>query len=99
MNVGELSQFKQFQPLVQQMNELGKPKATSENGVGDTMTPFSNTSNPSSGPSFVDTMKQFVGDVNTLHKNSADLTESMLKGEPVEIHDVMLAAEKSKTAF
>lgn len=48
---------------------------------------------------FVETLNEFMGDVNTLQKESADQTARMLKGEPVDIHDVMITAEKAKTSF
>ena len=49
--------------------------------------------------SFADTMREFMGDVNNLQKESGELTARMLKGEPVVIHDVMIASEKAKTSF
>jgi flagellar hook-basal body complex protein FliE len=48
---------------------------------------------------FTDTLGEFVRDVNALQKESGDMTEKMLKGEPVDIHDVMIASEKAKTSF
>ena len=48
---------------------------------------------------FTDTLSSFVSDVNSLQKNSADLTDKMIKGEAVELHDVMIASEKAKTSF
>jgi flagellar hook-basal body complex protein FliE len=48
---------------------------------------------------FVDTVRELIGDTNALQKESGELTARMLKGEPVDIHDVMIAAEKSKTSF
>lgn len=51
------------------------------------------------GEKFSDTLKEFLGDVNSLQKDSAKQTERLLKGEPVDIHDVMISAEKAKTSF
>ncbi|GAB5466585.1 MAG: hypothetical protein Kapaf2KO_20210 [Candidatus Kapaibacteriales bacterium] len=48
---------------------------------------------------FKDTVKEFIGDVNSLQKESADMTQRMIKGEPVDIHDVMISAQKAKTSF
>jgi len=48
---------------------------------------------------FTDTLKELITDVNSLKKDSAELTERMIKGEPVDLHDVMIAAEKAKTGF
>jgi flagellar hook-basal body complex protein FliE len=49
--------------------------------------------------SFKDTVNEFMGDVNSLQKESADMTAAMIKGEPVDIHDVMISAQKAKTSF
>ncbi|MCX6147425.1 MAG: flagellar hook-basal body complex protein FliE [Candidatus Kapabacteria bacterium] len=49
--------------------------------------------------SFVDTLKEFVTDVNSLQVESSDSTARMLKGEPVDIHDVMISSQKAKTSF
>lgn len=58
------------------------------------------TKTPSqTGESFIDTLKQMIDDVNTLQKESHQLSENFIKGEPVELHDVMIAAEKAKTSF
>lgn len=50
-------------------------------------------------PSFSDTLKGFISDVNTMQKDSAKQSERFLKGEAVDVHDVMIAAEKAKTTF
>ncbi|MBM2815143.1 MAG: fliE [Ignavibacteria bacterium] len=49
--------------------------------------------------SFTDTLKEFISDVNTMQKDSAEQTERFIKGEPVDLHDVMITAEKAKTTF
>jgi flagellar hook-basal body complex protein FliE len=48
---------------------------------------------------FTNTLSSFVNDVNSLQKESGDMTERLIKGEPVDIHDVMIASEKAKTSF
>ena len=48
---------------------------------------------------FVDTLKTLVNDVNSQQVEAADATEKLIKGEPVDIHDVMISAEKAKTSF
>ncbi len=52
-----------------------------------------------SGTKFTDTLNQLIGDTNNLQKESAQMTESMIKGEPVDIHDVMISAQKARTSF
>ncbi|MCS6965427.1 MAG: flagellar hook-basal body complex protein FliE [Candidatus Kapabacteria bacterium] len=51
------------------------------------------------GSSFVDTLRAFITEVNTLQTEAAEYTERLMKGEPVELHDVMIAAEKARTSF
>ncbi len=53
----------------------------------------------SDGTKFTDTLNELISDVNTLQKQSSELTERFIKGEPVDIHDVMIASEKAKTGF
>ena len=48
---------------------------------------------------FADSLKEFIHDVNGFQKESDDLNDKMIKGEPVDLHDVMIAAEKAKTTF
>jgi flagellar hook-basal body complex protein FliE len=48
---------------------------------------------------FTDSLKELIDDTNSLQKDSAELTEKMIKGEPVDLHDVMIASEKAKTSF
>ncbi len=51
------------------------------------------------GGKFSDTLKELISDTNTLQIQSGELTERMIKGEPVDLHDVMIASEKAKTSF
>jgi flagellar hook-basal body complex protein FliE len=48
---------------------------------------------------FSDTLSEFIGDVNSLQIESSEKVEAFIKGEPVDIHDVMISAEKAKTSF
>jgi flagellar hook-basal body complex protein (FliE) len=48
---------------------------------------------------FVDALKSFVKDVNTQQVDAANNIEKLIKGEPIDIHDVMISAEKAKTSF
>jgi len=49
--------------------------------------------------SFANTLSEFASDVNSFQKESEIMTEKLIKGEPVDLHDVMIAAEKAKTSF
>lgn len=57
------------------------------------------TGQPIAGTSFADTVKEFVGDVNNMQISSTEQTEKLIKGEPVDIHDVMITAQKARTSF
>lgn len=48
---------------------------------------------------FVDALKSLVKDVNKQQVDAANNIERLIKGEPVDIHDVMISAEKAKTSF
>jgi len=49
--------------------------------------------------SFDATLKEFVTDVNSLQSQAQDATNKMISGEPIDVHEVMIAAEKAKTSF
>ncbi len=49
--------------------------------------------------SFVETLRAFIAEVNALQGEAAEYSERLIKGEPVELHDVMIAAEKARTSF
>ncbi len=59
----------------------------------------SGASEPPNEASFVNTLKEFIGDTNVLQKESSAMTDKLIKGEPVDLHDVMISAEKAKTTF
>jgi flagellar hook-basal body complex protein FliE len=78
------------------VNELGGSKRFQpliQQREAATQSPFAKSD------TFVETLNEFVGDVNTLQKESGEQTARMLRGEAVDIHDVMITAEKAKTSF
>lgn len=48
---------------------------------------------------FADTMRNFVKDVDGLQKESADAVSSFIKGDPIDLHDVMISSQKASTSF
>ncbi|GAB1372949.1 hypothetical protein MASR1M45_30130 [Candidatus Kapaibacterium sp.] len=52
-----------------------------------------------SGNSFGDFVKEIINDVNDLQIDSGDKTEMFVKGEPIDLHEVMIASNKAKTSF
>lgn len=51
------------------------------------------------GASFADTLKDALGDVSELQTNAQDAIGAFLAGEPIEIHEVMAAAEEAGIAL
>jgi flagellar hook-basal body complex protein FliE len=53
---------------------------------------------PTDGISFADSLKQAIGEVSKVTENSRVHLDAFLRGEPVELHQVMAAAEESGIA-
>ena len=51
------------------------------------------------GPSFADTLKQAIGDVSALQDKSQDAIAAFVRGDPVELHEVMAATEEAGIAL
>lgn len=51
------------------------------------------------GTSFADTLKQALGEVTELQSNAEDAIGAFLSGQPIEIHEVMAAAEEAGIAL
>lgn len=51
------------------------------------------------GPSFGDTLKQALGDVSSLQDNARDTIAAFVRGDPVELHQVMAATEEAGIAL
>ncbi len=49
--------------------------------------------------SFGETLSQAVKDVNSLQVEANKAVDQMIDGQDVDLHDVMIAAEKAKTSF
>ena len=48
---------------------------------------------------FVDSLNELISDTDKFQKEEGMMTAKLIKGEPVDIHDVMISAEKAKTSF
>src|SRR5215207_8032642 len=53
----------------------------------------------SAGPSFGDTLKRALGEVSGAQDHATDQMQRFMRGEPVELHQVMAAAEESGIAL
>jgi flagellar hook-basal body complex protein FliE len=49
--------------------------------------------------SFMDTLKEKLDEVNDKQLEAEDKTESFIKGDDVDIHEVMLASEEAKLSL
>ena len=54
---------------------------------------------PSSGASFGDMFKKAINDTSGMQDNAQDLIASYLRGEPVELHQVMAASEEASISL
>lgn len=54
---------------------------------------------PSEGPSFGDTLKQALGQVSAASDTANDYVQRFVRGEPVELHQVMAATEEAGLAI
>ena len=48
-----------------------------------------------SGPSFKDTLANALNDVNSIQTEAKDVISAFVRGDPVEIHEVMAASEEA----
>ena len=51
------------------------------------------------GPSFSDTLKRALGEVSAQQDVSQDYIQRFVRGEPVELHQVMAAAEEAQLSL
>lgn len=51
------------------------------------------------GPSFGDTLKRALGEVSSAQDNAQDYVQRFVRGEPVELHQVMAAAEEAQISL
>jgi flagellar hook-basal body complex protein FliE len=51
------------------------------------------------GASFADTLKNALGEVSELQTGAEDAMGAFLRGEPIEVHEVMAAAEEAGIAL
>jgi flagellar hook-basal body complex protein FliE len=54
---------------------------------------------PVGGTSFGDTLKRAIGEVSTAQEVSQDYIDRFVRGEPVELHQVMAAAEEASISL
>ncbi len=55
--------------------------------------------NAGSGPSFADTLKRAIGEISAQQDTAQDYVQRFVRGEPVELHQVMAAAEEASISL
>jgi flagellar hook-basal body complex protein FliE len=68
-------------------------------GIGDGPKRITIDIGKADDPSFGDTLKRALGEVSSAQDNATDQMQRFLRGEPVELHQVMAAAEESGIAL
>ena len=68
-------------------------------GIGDAPRHITVDIGNGDGPSFGDTLKRALGEVSSTQDNAPDHMQRFLRGEPVELHQVMAAAEEAGIAL
>lgn len=53
----------------------------------------------SAGPSFADTLSRVVGDTQRIQEDAEHIIGAFVRGEPVELHQVMAASEEAGIAL
>ena len=51
------------------------------------------------GPSFAETLRQALGEVSAAQDTASETVQAYLRGEPVELHQVMAAGEEAGIAL
>jgi flagellar hook-basal body complex protein FliE len=54
---------------------------------------------PAGEPGFKGRLDQLLGEVNSLDREAAHASEALVRGEPIELHEVMVRQAEAKLAF
>jgi flagellar hook-basal body complex protein FliE len=79
---------------MEQINSIGPIRENENIGKTSSVTP-----NAANGPSFKDTLKTFMTDVNDMQNKADESIEKMAAGEITDVHQVMAAVEEANVAF
>lgn len=82
-----------FSKLSQNQNITGTQSAGSSSSISGS------SSTNSTNPSFGDTLKEAVQNVSDLQNGADQVANKLATGEPVEIHQAMLAMQKASMAL
>ncbi|ERI91245.1 flagellar hook-basal body complex protein FliE [Clostridiales bacterium oral taxon 876 str. F0540] len=70
-----------------------------DSSIFDSMKAADKVTNKESDNSFFDTLKQKLDEVNDKQIEADDITEQFVKGDDVDIHQVMLNTEEAKMSL
>lgn len=79
------------------MSAIDQIRAAAAAGGANALRPTGSLAN--AAPGFGDALKSMLGETQQLQDQSADAIGSFLRGEPVEIHEVMAAVEEAGIAL
>ncbi|MDD3124716.1 MAG: flagellar hook-basal body complex protein FliE [Candidatus Kapabacteria bacterium] len=99
MVVSEIDPSLKYSPLVQQLADSRRTEgiALPKSNLG--INEVDAATEQAQKASFTDSLKTFITDVDNQQKEATELSEAFIKGEGVDLHDVMISAEKAKTTF
>jgi flagellar hook-basal body complex protein FliE len=60
---------------------------------------FANPAAPRRGASFMDTLKDYVGEVSRLDKTADAHVQALAAGKPADPHEIMMAVEQANMAL
>ena len=78
------------------------PISSISSGIGALKPPLPSTSNSggkAAGADFGSTLKEAVNSLNQLGSQADSASLSLAKGDPIDIHEVMLATEQASLGF
>jgi flagellar hook-basal body complex protein FliE len=78
---------------------LGSNGLGSASGLGDAARKYVVDAGKGDGPSFKDTLARALGGVSEAQDTAADYMQKFVRGEPVELHQVMAATEEAGIAL
>ena len=81
----KIDNFIQNNNVFNNLNSIGNDKATE--------------TDDNNGLSFIDTLKQKLNEVNDSQLAAESATEAFIKGDDIDIHQVMIAGEEAKQSL
>lgn len=77
------------------MESIGLNQSVSSMSIGNKLTTHPSTTPYESQKSFASVLKKTIEEVNQTQQQSSLMTEKLAKGEDVDLHNVMITAQKA----